>query len=234
MYCMYFYIVRNPGFLSSLYVCSHKYDLVTHCFLFVWMQVSPLLPCYIQSPCVATETALRNVISLPTRNCHIPRSPEVPTRAWSWPSARNWTASSSMLRTKTLSPPMAWADGGLSFFVTASRVTVSCCPSQMPGYPATRPTGTRAKQQGCLIMPWGCWSATQQRSLGCCGSHSLVFGPVTAGQDYIAGTSRQEEDRHSLDTRATAEMNVSIFKFNSLYLPSTLVTFFYQWLIAKH
>lgn len=193
-----------------------NFDLLTHCFLSVSIQVSPPLPCYIQSPCVVTETALRNVISLPTRSCHIPRSPEVPTRAWSWPSARNWTASSSMPRTKTLSPPAASADGGPSFSVMASRVTASCCPSQMPRCPATRPAGTRAKRQGCLITPWGCWSATQRRSLGYCGSHNRTFGPVMAGQDYMAGIS-QQQDRQSTGTRAAAEMNVSTFKWNYVF-----------------
>lgn len=182
----------------------------------LWTQVSPLLPCCTQSPCVATETALRNATSSPTRSCHVPRSPEVPTKAWSWPSAKNWTASSSMPRTKTLSPPTAPADGGPSFFVTASKVTASGFPSQIPRCLGTRPAGTRAKQQGCLIMPWECWSATQQRSWGCCRSHNLTFGPMTAGKGYTAGTSHQEEDSQSTDTRATAEMNVSTFQLNSL------------------
>lgn len=177
------------------------------------MQVSHLLPCYIQSPCAATETASKNVTSLPTRSCHVPRSPEVPTRAWSWPSARNWTASSSTLRTKTLSLPMAPAGGGASFFVTASRMTASSCPRQMPRYPATRPAGTQPKHRGCPIIPWGCWSATRQRSWGCYRSRNLMFGPVTTGQDYGAGTS-QKEDRHSTDARATAEMNVSWIIFS--------------------
>lgn len=181
----------------------------------VWMQVCPLLPCCTQSPCVATEIALRNATSLPTKSCHVPRSPGVPTRAWSWPSARNWTASSSTPRIKTLSPPTAPADGGPSFFVAANRVTASYCPSQMPRCPAMHPAGTRAKQQGCLIILWGCWSATQQRSSDCCRSHRVTSGPVMAGKVYTTGINHQE-DRHSTDTRATTEMNVSTFRLNSL------------------
>lgn len=194
-------LLRSP--LTHFTVC----DLVTHSFLSVCMQVSPLRPCYIRSPCAATETALRNVTSLPTRSCHVPRSPEVPMRAWSWPSARNWPASSSTLRTKTPSLPTAPADGGLSYFVTASRMTANCCHSQMPRCPGTRLAGTWPKQ------PWECWSATQQRSWGCCSSQNLMFGPVVTGKAYAAGTSCQE-DRRSTDTTATAEMNVSWILFS--------------------
>lgn len=184
----------------------------------MWTQVSPLLHCCTQSPCVATETALRNATSSPTRSCHVPRSPEVPTRAWSWPLARNWTASSSMPRTKTQSPPTVPADGGPSFFVTASRVTASCFPSRMPRCPGTRPAGTGAKQLGCLTTPWGCWNATQQRSSVSCKSHNLMFGQLTAGKVFTAVISRQE-DSHSTVTRATAEMNVRSPK---LFLPPYL------------
>ncbi len=199
-------------------------DPLTHSFMFVGMQVSPLLPCCTQSPCAATETALRNAISSPTRNCHAPRSPEVPMRAWSWPSARNSTASSSTPRTKTQSPPTAPTDEGPSFFVTTSKVTASCFPSPMPRCPGTHHAGTRAKQQGCPIMPWGCWSATQRRSWACCRTHSLTFGPVTAGRVCTAGSSRQEEDSSSTDARATAEMNVSTSWSSPFYLQLSFVS----------
>lgn len=127
-----------------------------------------------------------------------------------------------MPRTKTRSPPTASTDEGPSFFVTTSRVIVSCCPRQTPRCPATRPTGTGQKQQGCLITPWGCWSATQRRSSGCCRSHNPTFGLETAEQYYTAGASLQEEGRHSTDTKATAEMNVSTQKSNSLFFTHRL------------
>lgn len=177
--------------------------------LSVWLQVSPLLPCCTPSRCEVTETALRNVISLPTRSCHDPRSPGAPTRAWSWPSARNWTASFSTPRTKTLSPPVARTDGGLSFCVTASKMTASCSPSRTPRCPATRPAGTRANQRGRLTTRWVCWSAAQPRSWDCCRSRVLTFGPTTAGEVFTAG-SHQEEDS-SARTRVTAEKSVSTF-----------------------
>lgn len=199
----YFIFHVIGAILFEVILTVFVFGVLTQSFLSVWIQVSPLLPCYIRSLCVVTETALRNVTSLPTRSCHVPRSPEVPMRAWSWPSARNSPALSSMLRTKTLCPPTAPADGGPSFFVIASRVTASCCPSLMHRCPATRPAGTRPKQ------PWACWSATRWRSWGYCRSHNLVFGLVMKRRDFTAGTSWKEEDRHNRGIRATAKMIVS-------------------------
>lgn len=180
---------------------------MSRCIVSVWTQVFPLLPCCTQSPFAATETALRNATSSPTRRCHAPRSPEVPTRAWSWPSARNWTASSSMPRTKT--PPAAPTDGGPGFFVTASRVTASGFPSQIARCLGTHPAGTPEEEHSYQIMPWVCWSATQWRRWGCCRSHDLTFGPMTPGMVSTAGTSRQGMDSQTIDSRATAEKNVS-------------------------
>lgn len=120
-----------------------------------------------------------------------------------------------MLGTKT--PPVGPADGGPNFSVTVSRATASGLVSQMLRCHGMLPAGTQSKQQGSLIMPLECWSATQRRSSGYCRSQNVTFGPVTPGKVCNSRTCHQEGQQQSTDTKDTAGMIVGTFLFTSQF-----------------
>lgn len=122
-----------------------------------------------------------------------------------------------MLGTKTQSPPVAPADGGPNSSVMLSRATASGSASQMLRCHDMLPAGTQSKQQGSLIVPLECWSATQRKSLGYCSSQNVTFGPLAPGKVCNSRTCHQEGQHQSTDTRDTAGMIVGTFLFTSQF-----------------